>query len=41
MLDFSNYLKDSKFFDEINGKAIGKMKDQSEGKINDEFVGLK
>ena len=41
MLDFSNYLKDSKFFDEINGKVIGKMKDKSEGKINDEFVGLK
>ena len=41
MLDFSNYLKDSKFFDETNGKVIGKMKDKSERKINDEFVGLK
>ena len=41
LLDFSKYLKDSKFFDETNGKVIGKMKDKSEGKINDEFVGLK
>ena len=41
MLDFSKYLKDSKFFDKTNGKVIGKMKDKSEGKINDEFVGLK
>ena len=41
MLDFSKYLKDSKFFEETNGKVIGKMKDKSEGKINDEFVGLK
>ena len=39
--DFSNYLKDSKFFDLANKKVIGKMKDASEGKIIDEFVGLK
>ena len=37
----SNYPKDSKFFDLTNNKVIGKMKDVSEGKINDEFVGLK
>ena len=41
MFDFSNYLKNSKFFDEANKKVIGKMKDESEGKINDELVGLK
>ena len=41
LLDFSKYLKDSKFFDETNGKVIGKMKDKSERKTNDEFVGLK
>ena len=39
--DFSNYPKDSKFFDETNKKVIGKMKDVSKGKITDEFVGLK
>ena len=41
LFDFSNYPKDSKFFDEANTKVIGKMKDESEGKIIDEFVGLK
>ena len=41
LLDFSNYPKDSKFFDETNKKFIGKMKDKSEGKIIGEFVGLK
>ena len=33
LFDFSNYSKDSKFFNETNKKVIGKMKD--------EFVGLK
>ena len=41
MFDLSNYQKDLKFFDLTNNKVIGKMKDVSEGKINDEFVGLK
>ena len=41
LFDFSNYPKDSKFFDHANKKVIGKMKDESEGKIIDEFVGLK
>ena len=41
LFDFSNYPKDSKFFDETNKKVIGKMKDEFEGKIIDEFVGLK
>ena len=41
MFDFSNYPKDSKFFDQDNKKFIGKIKDESEGKIIGEFVGLK
>ena len=41
LFDLSNYPKDSKFFDPVNEKVIGKMKDVSEGKINDEFVRLK
>ena len=38
LFGFSNFPKDSKFFDK---KVIGKMKDESEEKIIDEFVGLK
>ena len=41
LFDFSNYPEDSKFFDQANKKAIGKMKGESEGKIIGEFVGLK
>ena len=41
LFDFSNYSKDSKFFDETNKKVIGKMKDEFGGIIVDEFVGLK
>ena len=41
MFGFSNYPKDSKFFEETNKKVIGKMRDESEGKIIDELVGLK
>ena len=41
LLDFSNYSKDSKFFDETNKKVIGKMKDEFVGVIVTEFVGLK
>ena len=41
MFDFSNYPEDSKFFDQANKKVIGKMKDESEVKIINEFVGLK
>ena len=29
LFDFSNYPKDSKIFDELNKKVIGKMKDES------------
>ena len=41
LFDFSNYSKDSKFFDDANKKVIGKMKDEFGGVIVDEFVGLK
>ena len=41
LFDLSNCPKDSKFFDSVNEKVIGKMKDASEGKVNGEFVGLK
>ena len=41
LLGYSNYPKDSKFFDLTNKKVIGKIKGKSEGKIIHEFVGLK
>ena len=41
LFDFSNYSKDSKFFNETNKKVIGKMKDEFGGVIVDEFVGLR
>ena len=41
LFDFSNYSKDSKFFNETNKKVIGKMKDEFGGVIITEFVGLK
>ena len=41
LVDFSNYPKDSKFFDERNKKVIGKMKDEFGRVTVDEFVGLK
>ena len=40
LFDLSSYPKDSKIFDETNKKVIGKMKDESEGKVIEEFVGL-
>ena len=41
MFVFSSYSKDSKFFDNISKKVIGKMKDEYGGVIIDEFIGLK
>ena len=41
LFDFSNFPKESKFFDETNKKVIGKMKDEFGGVIVIEFVGLK
>ena len=39
LFDFSNYPKESKFFDETNKKVTGKMKDEFSGVIVNEFVG--
>ena len=41
LFDFSNYSKDSRFYDESNKKVIDKMKDEYGGVIIDEFIGLK
>ena len=41
LFDFSNYSKDSRFYNESNKKVIGKMKDEYSGVIIDEFIGLK
>ena len=41
LFDFSNYPKDSKFFNETNKKIIGKMIDEFAGVIVNGFVGLK
>ena len=41
LFDFSNYPLNSKFFDPVNKKVIGKMKDEFKGRIISEFVGLK
>ena len=41
LFDFSNYPKDSKFFDSPNKKVIDKMKDVFAGVIATEFVALK
>ena len=41
LLDFSNYSKDSTFYDDTNKKFIGKMKDEYSGAIIDQFIGLK
>ena len=37
---FSDYPQGSKFFDLVNKKVIGKMKDVFKGEIISEFVGL-
>ena len=36
LFDFSNYPKDSRFFDPTNQKVIGKMKDEFGGGIADD-----
>ena len=41
LFDFRDYPLHSKFFDPVNKKVIGKMKDVFKGKIISEFAGLK
>ena len=41
LFDFNDYPQDTKFFDPVNKKVIGKMKEEFKGKIISEFVGLK
>ena len=41
LLDFSDYLEDSKYFDPVNKNEIGKMNDKVKGKIISELVRLK
>ena len=41
LFGFSDFPQDSKFFDLVNKKVIGKMKDEFQGKIISGFVGLK
>ena len=40
LFNFSDSPQDSKFFDLVNEKVIGKMKDKFRGKIASEFVGF-
>ena len=40
LLDFRNYTKDSNFFNETNKNVIGKMKDEFDGVIVNEFFRL-
>ena len=40
LFDYSDYPLNSKLFDHVNKKVIGKMKDEFKGRINSEFVGL-
>ena len=41
LFDFSDYPLDSKFFDPVNKKVIGKMKNEFKGKIINGFIRLK
>ena len=41
LFDLSNFLKDSKFYDNQNEMVVGKMKDEYEGILINKFIGLK
>ena len=41
LFDFSDYSKESRFYDVSNKNVIGKMKDEMGGQVISEFIGLK
>ena len=41
MFDLTDYAQDSKFFDLVNEKVTGKIKDEFKGKMISKFVRLK
>ena len=41
LLDFSGYGKESPFYNDENKKVIGKIKDELNGEIIEEFVDLR
>ena len=41
LFDFTDYSKESKFYDNSNKKVTGKMKNEMSDKVISEFVGLK
>ena len=41
LYDFNNYSKDSRFYDPVNRKVIGKIQEKVWGSIINAFVGLK
>ena len=41
LFDFSNYSKDSIFYDDTNKKVIGKMKNEYSEVVIIKFIGLK
>ena len=41
LFDFSNYSKDSEFFDDTNKKIIGKMKEEHGAVIIDHWIKIK
>ena len=41
MFDFINYSTKSKYYDNSNKLVLGKMKDETDGVMVEEFVGLK
>ena len=41
MFDFNNYSAESKYYDDSNNLAVGKMKDEADGVAIKKFAGLK